>query len=65
MAVGAQDVSLFGAGAHTGEASAAAVKDAGADWAIVGHSERREVRGVDTARGLQGLAVALRLTGAL
>jgi triosephosphate isomerase len=38
--VGAQGVSAF-EGAHTGEVSAAAAKSAGADFAIVGHSERR------------------------
>lgn len=38
--VGAQGVSAF-EGAHTGEVSAAAARSAGADFAIVGHSERR------------------------
>ena len=40
--VGAQDVSPFEAGAYTGEVSAAMLADAGATYAIVGHSERRE-----------------------
>ncbi len=40
--VGAQDVSPFEAGAYTGEVSAAMLKAAGARYAIVGHSERRE-----------------------
>lgn len=39
---GAQDVSReSGVGAHTGEVSAVILKRAGADYAIVGHSERR------------------------
>lgn len=40
--VGAQDVSPFEAGAYTGEVSAPMLKDAGASYVIVGHSERRE-----------------------
>lgn len=42
--VGAQDVSDLMAGAATGEVSAGALKQAGAYYALVGHSERR-VRG--------------------
>ncbi|MFT4704418.1 MAG: triosephosphate isomerase [Bradymonadia bacterium] len=37
----AQDVSAHSSGAHTGEVSAAMLKDLGAAGAIVGHSERR------------------------
>ena len=38
-----QDVSEFqGQGAYTGEVSAAMLADVGAQWAIVGHSERRQ-----------------------
>ena len=39
--VGAQNVSSEKAGAYTGEISAAMLKSAGADFCIVGHSERR------------------------
>ena len=39
--VGAQTVSALNAGAHTGEVSAAALKNAGVSYVIVGHSERR------------------------
>ncbi|MDE2071204.1 MAG: triosephosphate isomerase [Patescibacteria group bacterium] len=39
--VAAQHVSEFEDGAHTGEVAAAALKAAGAQWVIVGHSERR------------------------
>lgn len=41
--VSSQDVAAEeGVGAFTGEVSAAMIKDAGAKWAIVGHSERRQ-----------------------
>ncbi len=39
---GAQDVSMHGQGAHTGEISAAMLAEFGCRYAIVGHSERRE-----------------------
>ena len=42
LGLGAQDVSEHeGQGAYTGEVAAAMVADAGAQWALVGHSERR------------------------
>jgi triosephosphate isomerase len=45
VALGAQDVSAFEAGAYTGEVSAAMLRDLGARYAIVGHSERRQYHG--------------------
>jgi triosephosphate isomerase len=45
IAVGAQDVCDRVSGAFTGEVSAAMLKDVGARFAIVGHSERRHVYG--------------------
>lgn len=39
--IGAQDVSKFDSGAHTGEISASMLKSAGVSHVIVGHSERR------------------------
>ncbi|MPT49072.1 MAG: triose-phosphate isomerase [Sphingobium sp.] len=39
--IGAQDCHMNENGAHTGCLSAAMVKEAGASWVIVGHSERR------------------------
>ena len=39
--VGAQDCHMNGAGAHTGDISAAMIADAGGSHVIVGHSERR------------------------
>ncbi len=41
IGIGAQDVHPADGGAHTGDISAAMVKDAGAGFTIVGHSERR------------------------
>ena len=41
IAFGAQDVSEHAQGAYTGEVAAAMVKDIGASYALVGHSERR------------------------
>jgi triosephosphate isomerase len=43
--VGAQDCHPKGQGAHTGDVSAAMLRDAGASWVIVGHSERRQHHG--------------------
>jgi len=41
VALGAQDCHMNEAGAHTGDISAAMIKDLGATYVIVGHSERR------------------------
>ena len=41
IALGGQDCHAEAKGAHTGDVSAAMLKDAGADWVILGHSERR------------------------
>ena len=43
--VGSQDVSAQASGAFTGEISATMLKDFGARYAIVGHSERRQYHG--------------------
>ena len=45
FAIGGQDVHAAEKGAHTGDVSAAMLKDAGAALAIVGHSERRQDHG--------------------
>lgn len=43
IAVGAQNCAVNAEpGAYTGEISAAQLKDAGVEWVIIGHSERRE-----------------------
>ncbi|KAL7510484.1 hypothetical protein ACHAXN_009462 [Cyclotella atomus] len=40
--IAAQDCSLTGCGAYTGEIAASQLKDMGVTWVILGHSERRE-----------------------
>jgi triosephosphate isomerase len=45
LELGAQDVSAHEQGAYTGEMSAAMLKEFGARYAIVGHSERRQYHG--------------------
>ncbi|MCP5049079.1 MAG: triose-phosphate isomerase [bacterium] len=42
IAVAAQDLHYEDSGAFTGECSGSQVKDAGADYVIIGHSERRQ-----------------------
>ncbi len=41
IAIGGQDCHAKASGAHTGDIAAAMLRDAGADYVIVGHSERR------------------------
>jgi triosephosphate isomerase len=43
--IAGQNMSHEGAGAFTGEISAAMLRDAGATWVILGHSERRQLYG--------------------
>ncbi|MDA7427569.1 triose-phosphate isomerase [Primorskyibacter aestuariivivens] len=45
IAVGGQDCHAEVSGAHTGDVSAQMLKDAGAEFVIIGHSERREDHG--------------------
>ena len=47
IAIGAQNCHHADTGAHTGEISAQMIKDAGARYVIVGHSERREAGETD------------------
>jgi len=42
VAIGGQDCHVSEKGAHTGDISAAMLRDAGATWVILGHSERRQ-----------------------
>ena len=49
LAVGGQDCHTAASGAHTGDVSAYMLADAGATFAIVGHSERRADHGEDDA----------------
>ncbi len=45
VAVGGQDCHSETQGAHTGDISATMLRDAGATWVILGHSERRQNHG--------------------
>lgn len=45
VAVGGQDCHMAPSGAHTGDISAPMLRDAGATWVILGHSERRQDHG--------------------
>ncbi len=45
IAVGAQNIAWAESGAFTGEVSAAMLKEAGAEYVIIGHSERRQYFG--------------------
>jgi len=42
FAISAQNCGVDGTGARTGETAATQLKDAGVEWVIIGHSERRE-----------------------
>ncbi len=63
IGVGAQDCHAAEGGAHTGDISAAMLKDSGASFVIVGHSERRADHGETdadvNAKALSALAVGL------
>ena len=63
IALGSQDVSAFESGAYTGEISATMLKDFGARYAIVGHSERRQYHGetdtVVAAKAARALAAGI------
>jgi len=56
--VAAQNCSLTGNGAYTGEISAEAIADFGLKWVILGHSERRQYYGEDNAVVAQKVAIA-------
>ena len=58
VAWGGQDVSRFEKGAYTGDVSAAMLREFGATFAIVGHSERRSLFGDTDAIVAEKLAAA-------
>ncbi|WP_221088841.1 triose-phosphate isomerase [Deinococcus aquaedulcis] len=62
VAFGGQDVSAHEAGAYTGEISAAMLKDVGATYVVVGHSERREYHG-ETDAAVAAKAKQAQLSG--
>ena len=43
LLIGAQDCSVYKEGAYTGEISSRILKDAGCQFCIIGHSERRSL----------------------
>ncbi len=60
IAVGAQNVHPERSGAFTGEVAAEMVKDVGAKYVLVGHSERRQLFGESDELVAQKFAAALR-----
>ncbi len=62
LAVGAQDCHAAAKGAHTGNHSAAMLSEAGAHFAIIGHSERRADQG-ETSADVAAKAAALSTAG--
>ncbi|MEM6306658.1 MAG: triose-phosphate isomerase [Pseudomonadota bacterium] len=56
--IGAQDCHAQPQGAHTGDISAAMIRDAGAAYVIVGHSERRTDHGETNAQVLDKCTAA-------
>ncbi len=67
LAIGGQDCHAHEDGAHTGDISAPMLKDAGASYVIVGHSERRTDHGEtdDDVRGKARAAMAAGLTAVI
>jgi triosephosphate isomerase len=62
LAVGGQDCHAKVSGAHTGDISPAMLKDAGASYVILGHSERRTDHG-ETDAGVKAKAEAAHAAG--
>jgi triosephosphate isomerase (TIM) len=61
VALGAQDCHAQTSGAFTGDISAEMIKDAGASYVIVGHSERRAVHGESDSQVRAKAEAALRV----
>ena len=59
IAWGAQNISEHTQGAYTGEVSAAMIREFGCRYAIVGHSERRQVYGESDAQVAAKFAAAI------
>lgn len=67
IALGGQDCHADNSGAHTGDTSAEMLKDAGASFVILGHSERRADHGEsdETVRAKSEAAIAAGLTAVI
>lgn len=59
LSIGAQDVSEYSAGAYTGQVSASMVRDTGAKYTIVGHSERGDSNQTVLAKANQAIQAGL------
>ena len=59
IAVGAQDLYFEASGAFTGQVSAEQIRDAGATYVIIGHSERRHIFGESDAETNRKMNAAL------
>ncbi|MCC6648028.1 MAG: triose-phosphate isomerase [Polyangiaceae bacterium] len=59
ISVAGQNMHAAGSGAFTGEISAAMLKEAGASWVILGHSERRQLFGETDAGVAEKTGAAL------
>jgi len=60
LKLGAQSLSRFDQGAHTGEVSAQMLREFGCQYVLVGHSERRSLYGEDDRLVAEKFAAALR-----
>ena len=62
VAVGGQDCHAEPCGAHTGDIAASMLRDAGATWVILGHSERRAEHG-ESDEAVRGKVLAATAAG--
>lgn len=59
ISLGAQNLSRYPGGAHTGEVSASMLRDFGCRYVIVGHSERRQICGEDNLAVAEKFRIAV------
>lgn len=58
--LGAQDCSPYDAGAYTGQVASPVLKEMGAEYVIIGHSERRNYQGENDEIGREKIKMALK-----